>query len=88
MKDTFEVPVTVEKKGMDRTLLIKHLWVHLFIFVSVNTGNFLISRIKDMESDWAFWLCAAWSAALVIHAANLIDSDMLLGNRRHDETNK
>jgi hypothetical protein len=69
-----EGPPTAEQRyqaARQRATALQGFYIHLFIYVIVNAGLFLLNLFTRSEGGgwWFFWPLAAWGVALLIHAA-------------------
>ena len=58
---------------------IKSFYSHLFIYLAVNLGLFLINILTSPRALWFYWPLIGWGIAIVIHAFNVFGTEKILG---------
>ncbi len=58
---------------------IKSFYTHLFVYIAVNAGLFLLDIVTSPGSLWFFWVLIGWGIGLAIHGLNVFGIDKILG---------
>jgi hypothetical protein len=48
---------------------IKGLWIHLIVFLIVNTGLTTLNLTRNSEKLWFYWPLLGWGLGVMFHAA-------------------
>ncbi len=67
------------EKAKKRVEEIRSFYSHLFVYVVVNAGLFLLNIITSPRSLWFYWVLIGWGIGLAIHALNLFGTEKILG---------
>jgi len=66
-------------KAKKRVEEIRSFYSHLFVYVVVNVGLFLLNIITSPRSLWFYWVLIGWGIGLAIHALNIFGTEKILG---------
>lgn len=67
------------ERARKRVEEIKGFYVHLMVFLAVNTGLFTIDLVGSPDSTWFHWPLLGWGIGLAVHAAALFADSRFLG---------
>jgi hypothetical protein len=67
------------QKAKERVEALRGFYVHLTVYVIVNTGLFLIDLITTPGSFWFFWPLMGWGVGLFFHALSVFGFGSRLG---------
>jgi len=67
------------EKAKKRVEEIRSFYSHLFVYVVVNVGLFLLNIITSPRSLWFYWVLIGWGIGLAIHALNIFGTERILG---------
>jgi hypothetical protein len=67
------------KRAKKRVEELKSFYTHLFVYLAVNIGLFLIDVISSPERLWFYWVLIGWGIGLAIHGLNVFGTDKILG---------
>ena len=66
-------------RAKKRVEALRGFYIHLGVYVLVNTLLFLINITASPDGLWFFWPLLGWGIALVLHAFSVFGSGRLLG---------
>ena len=64
------------KKRVDE---LKSFYSHLFVYLAVNAGLFLLNIITSPRHLWFYWPLIGWGIGLAIHGLSVFGTQNLLG---------
>lgn len=67
------------EKAKKRVEELKSFYTHLFIYIAVNIGLFLIDIITSPGALWFYWPLIGWGIGVAIHGLNVFGTEKLLG---------
>ncbi len=67
------------EKAKKRVEEIRSFYSHLFVYIVVNVGLFLLNIITSPRSLWFYWVVIGWGIGLAIHALNIFGTERILG---------
>jgi hypothetical protein len=67
------------EKAKKRVEEIKSFYTHLFVYVVVNIGLFLLDIITSPGALWFYWVLIGWGIGLAIHGLNVFGTEKILG---------
>ncbi len=67
------------KAAKERVSEIKSFYVHLFIYVIVNLGLFLLNILTSPTALWFYWPLFGWGIGLIAHAVSVFGLKGIIG---------
>ena len=67
------------EKAKKRVEEIKSFYTHLFVYIVVNLGLFLLDVLTSPGSLWFYWVLIGWGIGLAIHGLNVFGTQKILG---------
>jgi hypothetical protein len=67
------------KKAKERVEAIKSFYGHLFIYIMVNIGLFLINYIASPGDWWFYWPLVGWGIGLAAHGVTVFGTEGVFG---------
>jgi len=67
------------EKAKKRVEEIKSFYTHLFVYIVVNLGLFLLDVLTSPGKLWFYWVLIGWGIGLAIHGLNVFGAQKLLG---------
>lgn len=67
------------EKAKKRVEEIRSFYSHLFVYIVVNVGLFLLNIITSPRSLWFYWVVIGWGIGLAIHALNIFGTEKIFG---------
>ena len=67
------------EKAKKKVEKLKSFYTHLFIYIAVNIGLFLIDIISSPGALWFYWPLIGWGIGVAIHGLNVLGIEKLLG---------
>lgn len=58
---------------------IKGFYIHLFIYIVVNIGLFVINIISTPDSYWFYWPLLGWGIGIAMHGVSVFVSYGIFG---------
>lgn len=74
-KDEKELYDRAKKRVED----LKSFYSHLFVYVAVNSGLFLLNILTSPRHLWFYWPLIGWGIGLTIHGLSVFGTERLLG---------
>lgn len=68
------------KRARNRMEEIKGFYIHLFVYIVVNIGLFLINYLSYPEYWWFVWPLLGWGIGLVAHGLSIFVFHGFLGH--------
>jgi hypothetical protein len=70
--------------ALKRAKEIKEFYVHLGVYVIVNSALFAINMISNPDTLWFYWPALGWGIGLTIHAFSLLTEGRILDETWED----
>lgn len=67
------------KRAKERVEEIRGFYVHLFVYIIVNFGLFMINIITAPGAFWFYWPLIGWGIGLFIHGFSVFGTQSLFG---------
>jgi len=67
------------EKAKKRVEEIKSFYTHLFVYIVVNLGLFLLDVLTSPGKLWFYWVLIGWGIGLAIHGLNVFGTQKILG---------
>lgn len=67
------------ERAKKRVEEMKSFYTHLFVYIAVNVGLFLINIITSPGALWFLWVLIGWGIGLAVHAFNVFGTEKILG---------
>ncbi|MGD9380783.1 MAG: 2TM domain-containing protein [candidate division WOR-3 bacterium] len=58
---------------------LKSFYSHLFVYLAVNTGLFLLNILTSPRHLWFYWPLIGWGIGLTIHGLSVFGTQRFLG---------
>ena len=72
------------RRAKERVEEIKGFYIHLFMYIIVNSGLFLINLIFARNHWWFYWPLLGWGIGIVAHALTVFGLGGFLGKEWED----
>lgn len=59
---------------------LKGFYVHLIVYIVVNTGLVILDLVQGDGIQWAYWVMIGWGIGLLSHAASVFIFEGRLGS--------
>ena len=69
------------KKAKERMKEIKDFYGHLFVYIIVNIGIFIINYIVSPGTYWFYWVLIGWGIGLAVHWVQVFGVGKILGEK-------
>lgn len=79
MKSTEKHKQENYEKAKKRVEEIRSFYSHLFVYLAVNMGLFLLNIITSPRHLWFYWPLIGWGIGLSIHGLSVFGTQRLLG---------
>lgn len=79
MKSTEKHDKEIYDKAKKRVEEIRSFYSHLFVYLAVNAGLFLLNIITSPRHLWFYWPLIGWGIGLSIHGLSVFGTQRLLG---------
>jgi hypothetical protein len=79
MKEEKKVEQEKYERARKRVEELKAFYSHLFVYLAVNAGLFLLNIITSPRHLWFFWPLIGWGIGLTIHGLSVFGTQKLLG---------
>jgi hypothetical protein len=79
MKSTEKHEREIYDKAKKRVEEIRSFYSHLFVYLAVNAGLFLLNIITSPRHLWFYWPLIGWGIGLSIHGLSVFGTQRLLG---------
>ena len=79
MKSTEKHEQEIYEKAKRRVEEIRSFYSHLFVYLAVNAGLFLLNIITSPRHLWFYWPLIGWGIGLSIHGLSVFGTQRLLG---------
>ena len=79
MKSTTEHEKEKYEKAKRRVEELRSFYSHLFIYLAVNTGLFLLNIVTAPRNLWFYWPLIGWGIGLAIHGFSVFGTRKILG---------
>jgi hypothetical protein len=79
MKSTEKREEEIYEKAKRRVEEIRSFYSHLFVYLAVNAGLFLLNIITSPRHLWFYWPLIGWGIGLSIHGLSVFGTQRLLG---------
>lgn len=74
---------TKEQKSYERAKKrveeLRSFYTHLFVYLAVNAGLFLLNILTSPRNLWFYWPLIGWGIGLAIHGLSVFGTEKLLG---------
>jgi hypothetical protein len=67
------------ERAKKRVEELKSFYSHLFVYLAVNAGLFLLNIITSPRHLWFYWPLIGWGIGLAIHGLSVFGTQNLLG---------
>ena len=67
------------REAKERVEELKSFYIHLFIYVIVNIGLFLLDVLSSTDSLWFYWPLLGWGIGILAHAFSVFGLRGILG---------
>ena len=67
------------ERARKRVEELKSFYTHLFVYIAVNAGLFLLNIITSPRHLWFYWPLIGWGIGLAIHGLSVLGTQRLLG---------
>lgn len=67
------------EKARKRVDELKSFYSHLFVYLAVNAGLFLLNMLTSPRHLWFYWPLIGWGIGLTIHGLSVFGTQRLLG---------
>jgi len=67
------------ERAKKRVEELKSFYSHLFVYLAVNAGLFLLNIITSPRHLWFYWPLIGWGIGLSIHGLSVFGTQKLLG---------
>ncbi len=67
------------KEAKRRVEELKSFYIHLFIYIIVNIGLFLLNVLTSIKSLWFYWPLLGWGIGVLAHAFSVFGLSGILG---------
>ena len=84
MKAQQEGEQEVYERAKKRVEELKAFYSHLFVYLAVNAGLFLLNIITSPRHLWFYWPLIGWGIGLSIHGLSVFGTQRLLGKEWED----
>ena len=84
MKAQQEGEQEVYERAKKRVEELKAFYSHLFVYLAVNAGLFLLNIITSPRHLWFYWPLIGWGIGLSIHGLSVFGTQRLLGKDWED----
>ncbi len=85
MKSTEKHDQEVYEKAKKRVEEMRSFYSHLFVYLAVNMGLFLLNIITSPRHLWFYWPLIGWGIGLSIHGLSVFGTQRLLGKDWEDK---
>jgi hypothetical protein len=58
---------------------LKSFYTHLFVYLAVNAGLFLLNILTSPRNLWFYWPLIGWGIGLAIHGLSVFGTQKMLG---------
>jgi len=79
MKEQKKDEKEIYERARKRVEEIRSFYSHLFVYLAVNAGLFLLNIITSPKHLWFYWPLIGWGIGLAIHGLSVFGTDRLLG---------
>lgn len=79
MKEQKKDEKEMYERARKRVEEIRSFYSHLFVYLAVNAGLFLLNIITSPKHLWFYWPLIGWGIGLAIHGLSVFGTDRLLG---------
>ena len=76
------------RRAKERVEEIKGFYIHLFMYIIVNSGLFLINLIFARNHWWFYWPLLGWGIGIVAHALTVFGLGGFLGKEWEEDRSK
>lgn len=63
------MPLTRKHPSKTYPERIKGLWIHLAVFLIVNSGLTTLNLLRNSEKLWFYWPLLGWGLGILLHTA-------------------
>lgn len=67
------------ERAKKRVEELKSFYSHLFVYLAVNVGLFLLNILTHPRHLWFYWPLIVWGIALSIHGLSVFGTQKMLG---------
>ena len=67
--EVLRMPKTMKHPTKTHQERIKGLWIHLIVFLIMNTGLTTLNLMRNPEKLWFYWPLLGWGLGVMLHAA-------------------
>jgi hypothetical protein len=79
MKEQTKGDQEMYERARKRVEELKSFYSHLFVYVAVNAGLFLLNIVTSPKHLWFYWPLIGWGIGLTIHGLSVFGTQRLLG---------
>ncbi len=67
------------REAKERVEELKSFYIHLFVYIIVNIGLFLLNVLTSRDSLWFYWPLLGWGIGVLAHAFSVFGMRGILG---------
>jgi len=67
------------REAKERVEELKSFYIHLFVYIIVNIGLFLLNVLTSPDSLWFYWPLLGWGIGILAHAFSVFGMRGILG---------
>ena len=67
------------REAKERVEELKSFYIHLFVYIIVNIGLFLLNVLTSRDSLWFYWPLLGWGIGILAHAFSVFGLRGILG---------
>ncbi len=67
------------ERAKKRVEELRSFYTHLFVYLAVNAGLFLLNILTSPRHLWFYWPLIGWGIGLAIHGLSVFGTEKMLG---------
>lgn len=67
------------QRAKERVKELKGFYVHITLYVIVNTGLFIVNMVASPGNLWFYWPLLGWGIGVIVHAFSVFGFGRLFG---------